>query len=266
MLLRRFMEHIRNQNWFAVVLDIIVVVVGIFIGMQVTDWNQSRLERSREQEYLVRLGAELDGNITRLQEAASANNSLLADMSRILLILRAAEPSEEDIAFIGQRLPWTVGIWRSVLLETGTIDELLSSGDMRLLRSRDVRKALIEFREGVSRINSQLDYFRSWMLVNKNTISSGVSFVVAERPLVAASGLDRPTNVAVRPDDAGNLARLREVLETRAVDLEAVRDDAVLRGLSEIWVTRGNLVTLVNDVTRQAVHAREIIGQAQDDR
>lgn len=35
MLLRRFMEHLRNQNWAAVMLDLIVVIVGIFLAFQV---------------------------------------------------------------------------------------------------------------------------------------------------------------------------------------------------------------------------------------
>ena len=39
MILRRFTQHIKEQNGFAVGLDIIVVVVGIFLGMQVTEWN-----------------------------------------------------------------------------------------------------------------------------------------------------------------------------------------------------------------------------------
>ena len=42
MILRRFTKHVIDQNWFAVGLDIIVVVVGIFLGMQVTEWNDDR--------------------------------------------------------------------------------------------------------------------------------------------------------------------------------------------------------------------------------
>ena len=44
MILRRFMQHFSDQNWFAVGLDVIVVVVGIFLGMQVTEWNENRKE------------------------------------------------------------------------------------------------------------------------------------------------------------------------------------------------------------------------------
>ncbi|WND03804.1 hypothetical protein QGN29_05375 [Temperatibacter marinus] len=42
MLLRTFTHHFREQNWFAVGLDVLVAVIGIFLGLQVTDWNQTR--------------------------------------------------------------------------------------------------------------------------------------------------------------------------------------------------------------------------------
>lgn len=52
MILRRFIKHVRNENWFAVSLDFMVVVIGIFIGMQVTEWNSDRKDRHLEDIYL----------------------------------------------------------------------------------------------------------------------------------------------------------------------------------------------------------------------
>ena len=45
MLLRRFVNHITDQNWFAVGLDVIIVISGIFIGMQLNEWNGKRIEK-----------------------------------------------------------------------------------------------------------------------------------------------------------------------------------------------------------------------------
>ena len=35
-------KHLREQNWFAVVLDFIIVVVGILIAFQITSWSEER--------------------------------------------------------------------------------------------------------------------------------------------------------------------------------------------------------------------------------
>jgi hypothetical protein len=44
MLLRRVIEHVREQNWLAVFIDFLIVVVGVFIGIQVANWNEERLK------------------------------------------------------------------------------------------------------------------------------------------------------------------------------------------------------------------------------
>ncbi len=48
MILRRFMQHVKEQNWFAVGLDVIVVIVGIFLGMQVQQWYEDRKSVQRD--------------------------------------------------------------------------------------------------------------------------------------------------------------------------------------------------------------------------
>jgi hypothetical protein len=50
MILRRLAEGIRKQDWFIVVLEILIVVFGIFAGLQVDDWNRARLERVEKYE------------------------------------------------------------------------------------------------------------------------------------------------------------------------------------------------------------------------
>jgi len=53
------MQHVKDQNWFAVGLDLVIVVVGVFIGIQVSNWNDSRVERARERVLLGELRAEI---------------------------------------------------------------------------------------------------------------------------------------------------------------------------------------------------------------
>lgn len=63
MILRKLAEAIRKQDWFVVVLEILIVVIGIYIGLQVDDWNQRRQERGLLDDYMERLYAEVVSNI-----------------------------------------------------------------------------------------------------------------------------------------------------------------------------------------------------------
>jgi uncharacterized protein YjeT (DUF2065 family) len=42
MILRRLTIHIKEQNWFAVALDFVIVVFGILIAFQITNWREAQ--------------------------------------------------------------------------------------------------------------------------------------------------------------------------------------------------------------------------------
>src|SRR3954451_83785 len=62
MVIRRFRDHVAEHNWFAVGVDVAVVVLGVFLGMQASNWNEDRLDRRRGDQYRQRLIDDLDAN------------------------------------------------------------------------------------------------------------------------------------------------------------------------------------------------------------
>ena len=58
MILRSVMKHVRDQNWVAVGLDFLIVIVGVFIGIQVANWNDERAQDVRESQLLAELREE----------------------------------------------------------------------------------------------------------------------------------------------------------------------------------------------------------------
>jgi len=58
-ILRRLSANLRAQNWTAISIELIVVIVGVFIGTQVSNWNADRLERRKTERMLVQLRPEL---------------------------------------------------------------------------------------------------------------------------------------------------------------------------------------------------------------
>ncbi|MDX1439539.1 MAG: hypothetical protein R3284_06515 [Rubricoccaceae bacterium] len=59
MILRRVISHVKEQNWTAIVLDFLIVVLGVFIGIQLGNWNEARLNRRLADEYHQRLLADM---------------------------------------------------------------------------------------------------------------------------------------------------------------------------------------------------------------
>ena len=46
-MIRRIFQNIRKQDWTAVVIELVVVILGVFIGVQVSNWNAD-LETERK--------------------------------------------------------------------------------------------------------------------------------------------------------------------------------------------------------------------------
>lgn len=59
MILRRLTENLRAQNWTAISIEFVIVVVGVFIGTQVSNWNQERLEKQATRRMLDQLRPEI---------------------------------------------------------------------------------------------------------------------------------------------------------------------------------------------------------------
>jgi hypothetical protein len=70
MVSRRIREHVASHNWFAVGVDLAIVVAGVFLGMQVNNWNQARVENEQARDYRRRLISELDFNARQYSEQA----------------------------------------------------------------------------------------------------------------------------------------------------------------------------------------------------
>ncbi len=64
MILRRVREHVSQHNWFAVGIDLVIVVVGVFLGTQANNWNEARLERAAAADYRQQIVYDLKSNAT----------------------------------------------------------------------------------------------------------------------------------------------------------------------------------------------------------
>ena len=59
MITRRFIENLKQQHWTGVVIELVIVVLGVFIGLQANNWNERREFRQREIGLLKDLRADI---------------------------------------------------------------------------------------------------------------------------------------------------------------------------------------------------------------
>jgi hypothetical protein len=143
MLLRRLQKHLTSHDWFAVLIDVAVVIVSILIAFQIDRWAEGRRNQDLEREYLLRLGQDLQMEMTRIDASIQYANDRI-DAARLL------EQVARDPGFaveVGQNLPWALetATWRSFPQITAFVyNELQATGNLSLLRDDSLRRGLAE--------------------------------------------------------------------------------------------------------------------------
>ena len=69
MILRRLREYVRQENWFAVILELVVVVVGLFLAFQLDRWYETQRIKSDQHIHLESLAEDFTENESRLTSA-----------------------------------------------------------------------------------------------------------------------------------------------------------------------------------------------------
>ena len=145
MLLRRITKHVKEQNWFAVALDFFIVIAGILIAFQITNWNEERGNDSVEKEYINRLVKDFDdiqirleSNIDYFDESIEANTFFngLISTGKIPSADEDEQVKEALRKMFGSRIPG----WQST-----TYLEMQSAGEINLLDSVDLRTSLRQY-------------------------------------------------------------------------------------------------------------------------
>ena len=52
MILRRLSQSLKEQNWTAMLIEFVLLVVGVFLGIQVSNWNEARIGQARTKQAL----------------------------------------------------------------------------------------------------------------------------------------------------------------------------------------------------------------------
>ena len=142
MILSRLSRAIREQNWFAVALEFVIVVAGVLLAFQITAWNEERQNRELAADYLSRLAADISAEAA-LWDKAADYFSVARDYGASALAAydRPVEALDADflIALYQASQVWYVAPNRS------TFQELQATGRIVHIRDPDLRTAISQY-------------------------------------------------------------------------------------------------------------------------
>lgn len=68
MVVHRIVENFRSRNFSTFAVELFIVIIGVYLGIQVSNWNEARLDQVRAQGYLERILGDLDADIANYRQ------------------------------------------------------------------------------------------------------------------------------------------------------------------------------------------------------
>ena len=157
MIFRRLKAHIEKENWLAVGIDFAIVVIGVFIGIQVANWNEARQIDERRANALLSLQAQTEENIRIIQSRYSTLSEMAMREHAVSTALQRGgagiDPDQLTLAFA------RVMYFSSLVLNQSHYDALNQSGDLAIINDPDVLIALNRFMRRTKWVQRQYDAF-----------------------------------------------------------------------------------------------------------
>lgn len=249
MIIRRFTTAIRKQDWGLVALDFLVVVAGIFVGLQVDDWNRSREDRRLEEEYLLRIQSDLQSDFIDLSEAVEVSIEQVRSIN--WLLGQFDDPLAEEMPFfpgpatdeamakpIEELVPvphsghyiWLIVRSREFYPSKSTYNELLATGRVAVIGDSRLRRELIQYYEDVEEVS-----FDGPLERDKNLVIEAIK----------ASGYN-PNDFRFLKEPLSKLDSISEL----PVHLRAMRR-AILRKIGVLTTIETSLTSILSSLNEQ---------------
>ena len=165
-----------------------IVVLGVFVGFQVDNWNEARKDAAQENAYLVRLHSDLLTTISRNERQFNFMMSSADRAGVVLNSLRKCSVIESDRSDFANGL-FHLGKVFSVYLVQNTIEELFSTGKLDVIQNKDIKVQLDNMLEHYREISGLLPYIFDRMTPHNNYVDSNVAYKI-DSPLRGEREID----------------------------------------------------------------------------
>jgi hypothetical protein len=144
------MSENKTSKYFKYAIgEILLVVIGILIALQINNWNQAKQNDRRACNYLSNLTADLKDQLLNIEnqflfevEVTEHGEALLNNYRQNSGFL-VDEPFSKQLSILNNRLTFKVA--------NATFEELLASGNTNLFKNPELKKSLLSYFKDIER-------------------------------------------------------------------------------------------------------------------
>jgi hypothetical protein len=247
MILKRLRAEAGRQNWFGVAVDLAILILGVFLGIQVNNWNQARLDRAEGREYRNRLYFDLESNQRDLAFRIHYEGQVLAHALAASAALDhpvSANPGE----FIVHAYEASNHIPQPI--RHFTYDEAVASGKAERLGDRMLRERIANYYVGMETMQRLFDNVPPY----REAIRSAL-------PFTAQAQVMKDCPEVLQADQYGSVTpRLSDHCRSTMDPRFAERVAAEVRRIPNL---RWELNRVISDLSQKIWNARQLSNEAE---
>jgi len=126
--------------------EIILVVIGILIALQINTWNQNRLERLNEQKIIKDLKVEFEANYKDLNKTLKQHQIGIEELREFQIITKSKDYHNPKLNSLMNSLLK----WFSFTDRPGASNNLISAGNLNIIQNKDLRDLITQWSGNVN--------------------------------------------------------------------------------------------------------------------
>lgn len=174
-MIRNISKHIREQNWIGLILDFIVVALGIFLGLQASDWNQRHLDRKEADYHVNFLYEELSEAITTAADEIKNSEEVLGQSFAATMLLTQKTWDLADRERFEGLISSTYQLWGPTYRPI-SLRRIVDDGKIDLIESKDLQKAILRFDSSYRDAVEQTKTSYGYSLIHTPKITTSMRF------------------------------------------------------------------------------------------
>lgn len=228
--------------------EIVLVVIGILIALQINNNNEANKKRATELHYLENIKTDLNLTLNSLDDYIGRRTEQIAT-ANIILEHYNGKPIEDYTAFNMQCV--SIYSWQRYNLSDNTFQELVNSGNLALISNDSIKNNLLNLESKYKEMKDGEDHFR----YDAEMLLYNPSYANIDMDLMVKSYMYRVTDGKLGENVKFNAGHFRKILDSfehkNGMAMTVVEFSNMLGRFAEMKVMANELIRLIdNEMTK----------------
>ncbi|MEO0572895.1 MAG: DUF6090 family protein [Bacteroidota bacterium] len=223
--------------------EIVLVVIGILLALQINNWNDLNKERQKERIYLESLESEFRTNLETLNQVIASCNKLDVQLGEILTFFDTQKSDTATPEFIALSLGKCLSYEVVYTPTTGVQKDLISSGNLKQIGNAHLRQQIASFETSLETIKKQ----ESKSLDLKKDITKSINGIISMRSIFKLVGNPIPGNSKFEQLD------IKPVFDNMALENNFILYQAITRTTGNVYYQslKKDIETIMELITKE---------------